>query len=201
MDAYKNLINDLHEQGAIRNPAVLRAFQDAERAHFLPEEVRSRAGENVPLPIGYGQTNSQPYTVAFMLELLEVEPGTKVLDVGCGSGWTSALLGYMVGINGSVTGTEIVPELADDAAVNTEAYSSVEIEHTEDVLGAPDKAPFERILVSAGAETVPQTLLDQLAEEGVIVIPVGGVVRKITKLSGNELEEEQYPGFAFVPLV
>lgn len=201
MDTYKNLINNLHEQGAIRNPAVLQAFQDVERAHFLPAEVRSRAGENVPLPIGYGQTNSQPYTVAFLLELLEVEPGMKVLDVGCGSGWTSALLGHMVGINGQVTGTEIVPELASDAAQNTEMYSNVEIQHTEEVLGAPEKAPFDRILVSAEAETVPQALLDQLASTGILVVPIGGSVWKLTKHETGEIEEEQYPGFVFVPLV
>lgn len=201
MDTYQNLINELYEQGAVRNSAVLKALKAVERTHFLPAELRGRAGENVPLPIGYGQTNSQPYTVAFLLELLEVEPGMKVLDVGCGSGWTSALLGYMVGINGQVIGTEVVPELASDAAENTEVYSNVEIQHTEEVLGAPDKAPFDRILVSAEAETVPQALLDQLASTGVLVIPIGGSVWKLTKHGTGEVEEEQYPGFVFVPLV
>lgn len=201
MYSYAELIDNLHKQGALRHPRVLAAFKATPRVRFLSEEMKHQAGEDVALPIGYEQTNSQPYTVAFMLELLEVDPKMRVLDVGCGSGWTSALLGYLVEEEGSVIGTEIVPELAHMADANTKRFSNIHIEHTEDILGYPSQAPYDRILVSAGAEELPQVLLEQLKIGGIMVIPIGNSIYKITKYSDEDIEQEEHPGFMFVPLI
>lgn len=201
MGVYEDLINELHKEGAIRNPLVLEAMRQVKRIQFLPTDQHHRVGDNAALPIGYGQTNSQPYTVAFMLEQLEVEPGMKVLDVGCGSGWTSALLGHIVGPEGQVIGTEIIPELTHSARANTYEYKNVTIKHTEDVLGCPEHAPYDRILVSASSNSIPQALIDQLELGGIMLIPVGQSIWKLTKQSNNEVEQEEFPGFVFVPLV
>lgn len=146
-----------------------------QRADFLPAGMRSFANSDQPLPIGKGQTNSQPRTVAAMLELLRVDPGLRVLDVGAGSGWTSALLGHLVGPQGSVIGVELEESLATWGAGNVAGYDMpwVCIHHARaGVLGWPDEAPYDRILVSAGAREVPQPLVEQLIPGGRMVIPV-----------------------------
>ena len=167
-----------------------------------PDDVVEWAGADQPLPIGHGQTNSQPYTVAFMFELLQPGVDQDVLDVGCGSGWTSALLAEIVGTGGSVIGTERIEELAQKAEARIQALgiAHTSILHTPSVLGCPEKAPFDRILVSAAAQEIPSQLLDQLATGGIMVIPVQSSIFKIEKTSQDILIEE-HPGFAFVPLV
>ena len=130
------------------------AFAAVRRADFLPRGETRLAGVDQPLPIGHGQTNSQPSTVRHLLVRLEVAPGQRVLDVGSGSGWTTALLGHLVGPTGSVVGVEVVPELVDFGRANLAAYpaSWTRIEPARPgVVGLPDLAPFDRILVSAEA--------------------------------------------------
>jgi len=199
---YATLVERLVARRVLRTPAIVRAFRKVRREHFLPDDVVEWAGEDHALPIGHGQTNSQPYTVAFMFELLQPEAGQNVLDVGCGSGWTTALLAEILGASGSVIGTERISELAQYAQIRIESLGieNTNIIHTPTELGRPEEAPFDRILVSAAAQEVPSQLVDQLAVGGFMVIPVRHSIFKIEKTSqGTRLEE--HPGFSFVPLI
>ncbi|MEP6665054.1 MAG: protein-L-isoaspartate O-methyltransferase, partial [Nocardioidaceae bacterium] len=159
---------------------------------------------DAPLPIGHGQTNSQPSTVARMLDLLAPEVGDRVLDVGCGSGWTTALLAYLVGEEGSVIGVEIVPELTEQARRNLAAHGlgHVRVEQAHrDVLGLPDEAPFERILVSASARHFPRPLVPQLAEEGRLVVPVRRSLCVADREGVDVLQVRRVGRYRFVPLI
>src|SRR4051812_38881495 len=157
--------------------AVAAAFENVPRADFLPRGWRSSASFDGPIPIGAGQTNSQPRTVEAMLRLLQVRRGDRVLDVGSGSGWTTALLAHLTGPKGSVLGVELIPELTTWGAENLEAtgFGWARIRPAvPGVVGAPAEAPYDRILVSADGGKVPQGLLHQLAREGRMVLPAAG---------------------------
>ncbi|HEX8780215.1 MAG TPA: methyltransferase domain-containing protein [Nocardioides sp.] len=180
---------------------VRAAFDATPRGQFLPEAVRRRARFDGPLDIGHHQTNSQPRTVADMLRLLDVQPGHSVLDVGSGSGWTTALLAHLVGEHGRVRGVEVVPELVTTGRANLERvgrpWASIE-QAAPDVLGLPDHAPYDRILVSAEARRLPQELVDQLTDDGVLVVPVAGWMQRVT-MPGPTVTE--HGAYRFVPLV
>ena len=179
------------------------AFDRVRRNDFLPANQVGFAREDAALPIGHGQTNSQPSTVRAMLDLLEVRPGQRVLDVGCGSGWTTALLGELVGPEGEVVGVEIVPELVAWGRENLASYAMpwTRIEQADrDTLGVPESAPYERVLVSAEASRVPTELVDQLAVGGVMVVPVRGRMTVVRRTTGRpEVSREGW--YSFVPLV
>jgi len=179
------------------------AFDRVRRSDFLPPEQLGFAREDAALPIGYGQTNSQPSTVRAMLDLLDVQPGQRVLDVGCGSGWTTALLGDLVGPEGEVVGVEIVPELVAWGTRNLASYAMpwTRIEQArEGVLGLPERAPYDRVLVSAEATRMPEELLEQLALDGVMVVPVSGRMTVVRRTAGRP--RVSYAGwYSFVPLV
>ncbi|MDN5820670.1 MAG: methyltransferase domain-containing protein [Brachybacterium sp.] len=183
---------------------VARAMRAVPRARFLPASLRHRAGEDAPLPIGEGQTNSQPTTVENMLRLLEVREGHRVLDLGAGSGWTTALLAHLVGPEGEVLGIERQQRLLDPARTalaETVPEGRARIRAARHgVLGAPEDAPFDRILVSAGAGHLPPTLPAQLGEDGILVIPVAQQMRRITR-RGDTLEETVHGAYLFVPLI
>lgn len=174
-----------------------------QRQNFVPEEQRVNANVNAPIPIGYGQTNSQPYTVEKMLRWLEPESGNKVLDVGSGSGWTTALLAYLVGRNGKVYAIEKIPELVDFGRDNCKRLGIQNVQFFEAVkeYGLPNHAPYDRILVSASAAKIPQELLEQLNPGGKLVIPVKSDILEITKNTDSSLETKIHPGFIFVPLI
>ncbi len=183
--------------------AVDVAFAAQPREGFLPPQQRPHAALDRPLPIGWGQTNSQPTTVANMLRLLRVAPGMQVLDVGAGSGWTTALLAHLVGPRGQVHGVERVPELvrfgADNLAATGQPWARI-VAAESGVFGLPALAPFDRILVSAEADALPQGLLDQLADGGLMVIPVGGTMQRVQR-RGADIDVSEHGEYRFVPLL
>jgi len=180
-----------------------KAFEAVDRANFVPKELRVSVDIDAPLPIGYGQTISQPYTVRLMMEWLNPQPDEKVLDVGSGSGWTTALLSHLVGPKGQVYGVERIPELVEFGQENCEriGVKNARFFTAGDEFGLPDEAPFERILVSASADELPQELVDQLKIGGKMVIPVHNDILEITKKSDKDLVIKKHEGFVFVPLL
>ena len=183
---------------------VAAAFAATPRARFLPRLARPRAGHDGPISIGRGQTNSQPRTVAAMLALLEVRVGDRVLDVGAGSGWSTALLAHLTGPTGSVLGVELEPTLVGFGSANLAASDRpwAQIRPSDpDRLGWPDEAPYDRILVSAEARELPAELVDQLAEDGRMVIPVSGTMLLVRRTgAGTGPEVSEHGGYRFVPL-
>jgi protein-L-isoaspartate(D-aspartate) O-methyltransferase len=170
------------------------------RANHLPRGQQQYADLDRALPIGYGQTNSQPTTVRAMLRALRVGPGMRVLDVGSGSGWTTVLLARLVGETGRVIGVERIDELVADGAraVAAADVPCASIRHARgNVLGVPEEAPFDRILVSAQAHDVPRQLVAQLGEGGLMVVPVEGQLLRVDARG----REEDLGCYAFVPLV
>lgn len=202
MSTNRELVTHLLSVNALRSKHVTDAFVDIDRKDFVPDEKTEYAYEDRPLEIGSGQTISQPYTVALMLEWLDLKPGMSVLDVGSGSGWTTALLAHIVGESGSVVGVERVQQLVEFGRENLLKYSfpNVRIELAQKEFGWVQDAPFDRILVSAAADPVPQTLIEQLSDHGILVMPVGSSVVRITK-EKNDVSEERFEGFSFVPLL
>lgn len=179
------------------------AFKAVAREEFLPAGQRANSSWDAPLPIGYGQTNSQPYTVRLMLEWLDVQSGDKILDVGSGSGWTSALLAQLAGSRGHIYAVEKIPELVKFGEANCRRLNikNVSFHEAGNTLGLPKFAPYNRILVSAAAPELPKDLLDQLKTGGRMVIPVKNSIFVIDKTGQKTYEQQEKPGFAFVPLV
>ncbi|MDO5711972.1 MAG: protein-L-isoaspartate O-methyltransferase [Micrococcales bacterium] len=177
------------------------AFEASPRPWFLPADVRERWSEDRPLQLAHGMTNSQPSTVLEMLRLLDVPIGARVLDVGSGSGWTTALLAHLVGSTGSVLGLEIEPELVAfgrrNLGVCERDWAAIE-DATPGVLGRPEAAPYDRILVSAMATELPGSLVAQLAPAGIMVVPVAGRMVRVT--AADEPIIERFGRFRFVPL-
>jgi len=200
------LINSLIQEGWLKTLRIIEAFRSVQRIDFLPEDMKDLADLNEALPIGFGQTISQPLVVAFMIEQLAPEPGDKILDIGSGSGWTSALLGKIVGEKGKVIAIEIVPELKTFGQENVSRYELVKRGIVEFVCadgskGYPKEAPFDRILASASARKIPQAWKDQLKIGGRIVTPMGNSIWLFIKKSKKDFREIEYPGFVFVPLI
>lgn len=201
----EQLMAELTGEGYLRTPLLVEAFREVDRKDFVPAERAGEAYGNYPLPIGWGQTISQPIVVAFMLELLDVEAGNKVMEVGTGSGWQTALLAYLVGENGKVMGIECVPELKMMTVSNLNKYRELakraRISLGDGSKGIPQAAPFDRIIAAAAANSVPPSWLEQLGRGGVLVAPVQNSVIKMIKGEDEKVRQEEYPGFAFVPLV
>ena len=188
----------------ISDPVVLEAMRNVPRHLFVPEEWRSQAYDDHPLPIGYGQTISQPYIVALMSEELEVSPGDRVLEIGTGSGYQAAVLAEM---GMEVFTIEIVPELASRSAETLQAtgFDEVAARQGDGYLGWEEQAPFDAIIVTAAPDHLPQPLAGQLASDGRLVIPIGpvGAVQtlwKFTRDATGELAGESLGAVRFVPL-
>ncbi|MFH1278998.1 MAG: protein-L-isoaspartate(D-aspartate) O-methyltransferase [Candidatus Eisenbacteria bacterium] len=169
------------EARGVKDPRVLDAMAAVPRHLFVPEKMAAGAYDDNPLPIGHGQTISQPYIVALMTELLELEPGDKVLEIGTGSGYQAAVLAE---IADTVFTIEIIPELADLARRNLEAAGirKANVRTGDGYRGWPEEAPFPAIIVTAAPDHVPEPLIEQLAEGGRLVLPVGDVYQELVVL-------------------
>ena len=198
----RELIDHLIKRRVLVTRSIIDALSKMDRINFIRPEDLNRAYMDNPLPIGYGQTISQPYTVVFMLELLQPEKGNKVLDIGSGSGWTTALLAYIVQKEGSVLGMEKASDLVKFGKSNIEKYNftNAKIVQSGEELGKPEEQ-FDRILVSAAAREVPDKLVDQLKIGGRMVIPVQSSIYKVDKVSEDQVEKDENYGFSFVPLI
>ena len=233
----EQLIDKLIQQGYLKTPLIIEAFRKINREDFVPETLKDEADINAPLPIGHGQTISQPLTVAFMLELLQPQPGDKILDIGSGSAWQTTLLAYIVSQKGNfksqetsskqipnsnlqspkqtgqVFAIERIPELVEFGKKNIAKYNFftssaagaekgiVEFFEGDGSKGLPEKSPFDKIVVAAAAEQIPKELKEQLKIGGRLVIPIKDSIWLLIKKSDNIFEEQEYPGFAFVPLI
>ena len=200
------MVKDLISSGYLKTPGIIEAFQRIDRKDFVLDEHKDEAYINAPLPIGYGQTISQPLTVAFMLELLQPEQGNKILDIGSGSGWQTALLADIVGDSGKIFAVDIIPELMDFGRRNVAKYNFiksgiVKFLNYNAVKGMPEEAPFDRIIAAAAGEEIPAAWKEQLKIGGRLVVPVGNTIFLLIKKSEDVFEEQSYPGFAFVPFV
>jgi protein-L-isoaspartate(D-aspartate) O-methyltransferase len=186
------------------DPAVITALRKVPREAFVPPALRAKAYANHPLPIGSGQTISQPYVVAVMTQLLRVKPGDKIYELGTGSGYQAAILGEM---GAEVYSVEIVPELAERARRTLErlGYASVHVRAGDGYLGWSEAAPFHGIVVTAAADHVPQPLIDQLATGGRLIMPVGerGWTQQLVvleKTPSGTLERTNVLPVRFVPI-
>ncbi len=203
MENKQELIDSMILRGMLGSPHIIDAFREIDRKYFVPESFENSIYVDAPLPIGNGQTISQPSTVAFMLEKLEPEEGDKVLDIGSGSGWTTALLCHIVGDKGSVTGLERMDALVEQGEENLSKLqfgSHCRIQRAGENLGLPGEQ-FDRILVSASADEIPEELFLQLKVGGILVIPVRNSIFKFKKVSDTYVEREEFYGFVFVPLI
>lgn len=182
---------------------INKAFKFIPRAKFLPDDVKDQANHDVPLPIGFNQTNSQPSTVKQLLAWLEPQEGEVILDVGSGSGWTTALLANLVGEAGKVYAVERITELVDFGRHNCRnlRVPNAYFYEAGEEIGLPKFALYDRILVNASANSLPQGLIRQLKVGGRLVIPIRYSVFVINKKSDDNYTTTEHPGFAFVPLI
>lgn len=209
--------------GFLKTSNIIEAFRSIDRADFIRKENLFEAYDDYPLPIGYNATISQPSTVAFMLEKLEPRKGDKILDIGSGSGWTTALLAYLIGEKGQVYGVELVPELVEFGQKNLKKYK-FSAKGVSDSPVSPSKAGrageenaqilpakkesiglvkyelYDKILVSASGKDLPQELVKQLKIGGRLIIPIRSSIWKIDKISKDKIKKEEFFGFTFVPL-
>ncbi|MFC8734132.1 protein-L-isoaspartate O-methyltransferase [Luteimicrobium sp. NPDC057192] len=183
--------------------AVTDALRAVPRRDFLPATVRGRADDDVALPLGHGQTGSQPSTVAAMLRLLDVRPGQHVLDVGSGSGWTTALLAHLVGPGGEVLGLELEPSLVAFGRSNLDArhapWARVEAADPRH-LGRARPGGWDRILASASPDELPRALVHQLAPGGRLVVPVRTTMVLVQVDAAGRAHASEHGSYVFVPL-
>jgi protein-L-isoaspartate(D-aspartate) O-methyltransferase len=193
------------EARGVRDPLVLAAMRAVRRELFVPGDLRRQAYDDAPLPIGDGQTISQPYIVAVMVEALSLRGGEKVLEIGAGSGYAAAVIAE---IAAEVFTIERLGPLAERAARNLQAAGcdKVQVRHGDGSRGWPEEAPFDAILVSAGAPDIPKSLTHQLKIGGRMVIPVGDdplsqELIRVARFAAEEFEEADLGGVHFVPLI
>ena len=196
------LMEKIRDKG-IQDPEVLRAMNALPRHFFLDSAFQKRAYEDVPFSIGAGQTISQPYTVARQTELLRVAKRQKILEIGTGSGYQASVLALL---GARVFTVERQRELYERTRqfLPRIGFPQIRCYYRDGSLGLPEFAPFDRIIATAGAPTLPEGLLDQLAPNGIFVIPVGKVQQRMlrfTKLADGTIQEEDFGGYRFVPLL
>lgn len=195
MSTKKQLLNYLKES-VLKTPRIIKAFENVDRADFVPVEQRKYAYIDEPLHISSGQTISQPWTVAFMTEALGPKVGQKILEIGTGSGYQAAILSKVVGSKGKIITIELVEELFNYSKPRLKKYKNIITVFGDGSKGYKPEAPYDRIIVTASAPSVPKPLLEQLKEDGILVIPVGETMLRIK--GGKKFEN--LGRFAFVPL-
>ena len=213
---WEKLIDSLVKQGILNSPKTIKVMRNMPRTKFLPIDMQSYCAKDTPLPIGFGQTISAPHMVCIMNEALKLEVGQKILEVGAGSGWHAATIAELIAPKdaprsewGHVYTVEIVADLAEKARKNimNAGYGDrVTIISSDGSKGYPEKAPYDRIVVTAAAPQVPEPLLDQLKVNGVMVIPVGDfslfqTLMRLTKDENGKIAQESLGEVAFVPLI
>ena len=203
-EAREQMVTRQIEARGISHRGVLAAMRKVERHRFVPEAFQAMAYADQPLPIGYGQTISQPYIVAYMTQLIRPKPGYKVLEIGTGSGYQAAVLAEMVN---QVYTIEIVEELARQAEklLAGLGYKNIAVKAGDGYYGWPEHAPFDAIVVTAAADSIPPPLTDQLREGGFMVIPVGGEhqvqILKVLQKKNNRLLARDMVPVRFVPFI
>lgn len=218
MNSNEKLIELLEKDGYLNKEVIIEAFKHIDRKDFIPEEFKSEAYKNEALPIGNNQTISQPLVVAFMLELLDLQSGEKVLEIGTGSGWKTVLMAHILtnakkeinktstNISYSIVSIERIEDLYKTAKKNISKYNQ-EIQDTVNLIlgdasiGYKEFAPYDKIIAAAETEEVPQIWLEQLKIGGRIVAPIKNSIIVIEKKSKDKYEKKEYFGFSFVPLV
>lgn len=202
-NGYQQLIDDLIKIGYLKTPCIIKAFRKFERKYFVSASMTTYANANRPLLIGSDQTISQPLTVAFMIELLKPKKGDKILEIGSGSGWQTAILSDIVGETGKVYAFEILKSLAEFGKKNLQRFKlkNVFIENRDVSSGYPKEAPFDRIISGAAFIKIPHELKGQLKIGGFLVAPTQkDDIRKIKRTAKTKFKEEIIPGFVFVPI-
>ena len=201
----KSLVKKLKHQRRIETPPVEKAFLEIPRENFVPDSIKKYAYVDTPLEIGNGQTISAPHMVAIMCECLDIKPDMKILEIGAGSGYHAAIVSKIIGEKGQVYTVERHKGLAEKAKQNLEStgIKNVKVIVGDGSLGLPDFAPYDRIYVTCAAPDIPKPYIEQLKNNGKLLIPVGRVYCKLLLLEkkDNEIITKDYGGCAFVPLV
>lgn len=198
----EELLEKIISNKTLVTPRIIKAFEKVDRKDFVLPQDRERTYEDYPLSIGYEATISQPTTVAFTLEKLQPQKGDRILEIGTGSGYQTALLARLVGKDGTVYSVEYIPQLKDFAQFNLSKYNfkNIRLFVGDGKIGLADYAPFDRIVSSASGDRVPDEWKSQLKVGGIIVVPVGDTLAVLNKISKKKFKEEAYSGFLFVPL-
>ena len=204
MDKKSSLLESLRQKEF--SEEIIKSFSEVKREDFIFNEFKESAYEDTSLPIGYGQTISQPYTIAVMLTLLDLKKGQKVLEVGSGCGYAIALISKIIGESGKAFGIEIIKELAEMSVKNLKRYKNVFMQNKNGSLGLEEEAPFDRILISASCKKIPENLALQLKEGGIMVVPInfGGDSHSIIsfkKIKNKIKKIREIKGFLFVPFI
>lgn len=197
-----SLIEELQQHGI--KDEILDVIKLVKRERFIPKEYKKQAYENIPLPIGYKATISQPYTVGFMLQELELKPGCEVLEIGTGSGYNAALISKLIGEKGKLYTLEIIPELVESARKNLKNYKNVKVFQRDGSEGLKEKAPFDRIIQTAASGSLQRILIKQLKINGIYLAPVGSSDnQKLIKVRKTKkgLTYQSLGDFIFVPMI
>ena len=195
------LLQSLKQKGF--SDKILNAFSNVKRENFIPKQLKDMAYEDNALPIGNGQTISQPYTIAIILQMLNLKPRQKVLEIGSGCGYVLALISEIT--KSKVYGIEIIKELAEKSKQNLKDYPDISVYNRNGTEGLKEYAPFSRILISAAIKEIPKTILNQLEDKGILVAPVDSDHSQdliaIQRKNNSFIEKQRIHGFVFVPFV
>ena len=193
----QELLENLRANGF--SESIIKAFEKIKREDFIPPQYKALAYEDIALLLEGGATISQPYTIAFMLSLLELKRGQKILEIGSGSGYVLALISEII-LDGEIYGLEIIKSLAEKSKNLLKKDKSIKIINQDGSNGLSEHAPFDRILVSASAEELPLNLYAQLKNNGILVAPIKESIFQI-KEQNSKIKLKEFPGFVFVPLI